>query len=853
MKRPLFIIALSFLIGTILGAYVNKCMLLIYVIGFLGIIFTLVLLFSNNNRHKKQIISILILATILISFTYTVLENNKYNNICNKLNEKEITLEAVVCSSIKETDYTYQVTIRVLKIENSKFKNTQLNLMSKKGKDKTQINKLQYGNKIKVIGTFNKAEEARNYKGYSYSDYLKTKKIFGNMNCDNLENITVSAKNKENIINTSIYKISSILKENTEKILPKDEAGLLQGILLGDSSKISNEIKENFKDCNLSHMLAVSGAHLSYLIIAINLIFNKNKIGIRNNYIISIIIIIIFMLITGMSPSVVRAGICTIISIISTLLYRKQDSITTISIALLYTLIKNPFSIFDIGMQLSYAGTVSLILFYPEVQRKFLKNKKEEKVNKIKINKNLTTNGKISNTNNKENKGRYGLKDNVIEKIKNYVLDTSLVTICANILIMPIIIYNFNIISLNFIISNLATSQFLGFSIILGMLTVLTSLISIKLAKLLAIPLKILLGIIIKITNNIAKLPYANIIVITPHLVTIIIVYVVIFLAYFCIKKNKNPIKIIKKYQKKLIVILLIITITGGMLDIYNLNIQELQVYFVDVGQGDCTYIKTPTNKTILIDGGGSRDSSKYDVGEKVLLPYLLDRRVNKLDYIIVSHFDADHCQGLEAVLNTIKVKNIVVCKQATVSKLYQEIINICKKKKVNIIVTKRGQKLTIDKYVYFNILHPGDIMLDDGKGGLNANAIVAKMYYKEKFSILFTGDIEEDAEKELVKIYGNKLKCNILKVAHHGSKTSSTSEFLECVKPKIALIGVGKNNKFGHPNEGVLERLKNIYAHIYRTDQCGEISLKINKQLKYKITTYINKMNENKLKTIIY
>ncbi len=150
------------------------------------------------------------------------------------------------------------------------------------------------------------------------------------MNCDNLENITVGAKNKENIINTSIYKLSSILKENTEKILPKDEAGLLQGILLGDSSKISNEIKENFKDCNLSHMLAVSGAHLSYLIIAINLIFNKNKIGIRNNYIISIIIIIIFMLITGMSPSVVRAGICTIISIISTLLYRKQDSITTV-------------------------------------------------------------------------------------------------------------------------------------------------------------------------------------------------------------------------------------------------------------------------------------------------------------------------------------------------------------------------------------------------------------------------------------------------------------------------------------------------------------------------------------------
>lgn len=128
-------------------------------------------------------------------------------------------------------------------------------------------------------------------------------------------------------------------------------------------------------------------------------------------------------------------------------------------------------------------------------------------------------------------------------------------------------------------------------------------------------------------------------------------------------------------------------------------------------------------------------------------------------------------------------------------------------------------------------------------KDGLNANAIVAKLYYKTKkkdFTILFTGDIEEDAEKELVKIYGNKLKSDILKVAHHGSKTSSTYEFLQEVKPKIALIGVGEGNKFGHPNLGVIERLKQINAQIYRTDYNGEISIVVNSDGKYRINTMI-------------
>ena len=185
-------------------------------------------------------------------------------------------------------------------------------------------------------------------------------------------------------------------------------------------------------------------------------------------------------------------------------------------------------------------------------------------------------------------------------------------------------------------------------------------------------------------------------------------------------------------------------------------------------------------------------------------------------------------------------MKNIIIGKQASICKEFEKIMEMCRKKKVKVINVKRGGKINIDKSLYFEILHPSDKMLDDGKGGLNANAIVAKMYYKTKnkktFTMLFTGDIEKDAENELVKEYGEDLKVNILKVAHHGSKTSSISEFLQLAMPETAIIGVGKRNTFGHPNEGVMKRLQEIKAKIYRTDLNGEITITVDKKGKYKI-----------------
>ena len=248
---------------------------------------------------------------------------------------------------------------------------------------------------------------------------------------------------------------------------------------------------------------------------------------------------------------------------------------------------------------------------------------------------------------------------------------------------------------------------------------------------------------------------------------------------------------------------------------------KNLKIYFVDVGQGDSTLIITPLNKKILIDGGGT-EFGDYNVGEKTLMPYLLARRIRKIDYIIISHFDTDHCQGLLYIMQEMRVHNVIIGKQYEENDNYKKFINIIKEKNIKVKVVEAGSRINIESELYFDVLWPDSDNIIT-QNAINNNSLVCKLVYK-KFSILFTGDIEKIAEKAIIAKYKNQLKSTVLKVAHHGSKTSSTMEFINAVNPKYALIGVGKNNKFGHPADITIQNLKAKNVQIYRTDEMGEI-----------------------------
>lgn len=239
--------------------------------------------------------------------------------------------------------------------------------------------------------------------------------------------------------------------------------------------------------------------------------------------------------------------------------------------------------------------------------------------------------------------------------------------------------------------------------------------------------------------------------------------------------------------------------------------------------------ITTKKGKMILIDGG--EDNS-------ILLPYLLDKGIKKIDYVIISHFDSDHYAGIGPILGKIKINNLIISKQSEKSVEFEEFIKLAYKHKTNIVTVGAGNKLEVDEETNINILWPNEDSLKNMD--LNDNSIVAKINYKET-TILCTGDISQDVEKILLDTYKNNvLEADILKVAHHGSNTSSSIEFLEEVKPKISLIGVGKNNKFGHPTEEVIESLKKVGSKIYRTDESGEINIFIDEKGRIKLKRFL-------------
>lgn len=692
----------------------------------------------------------------LIGNTQVLYLKNKYLEIY-KDDKSIISATAVVIKGPSEGEYNYKYTV---KARTGKYKNKKFIVYINKKNKKL----LEYGDLIEIKGEYSAPEVARNYKGFDYSQYLKTLNIYGTIK---VEESKIINKNQLSPILISINNIKEKMIDNANRNMPKRTANLLLGILIGERDNIQEDIIESFRTANLSHILAVSGAHTSYIILGITYLISKSKTPKRIGYIITIINLLIFIIITGASYSVVRACIMAIVVIGAKICYRKENFFTSICISLIIILIQNPFAINDIGLKLSFMGTAGIVILNKSITNFFIKL-----------------------------------------KIKQKIAEALSVTFSAQLMIMPITILNFNTISLTFFISNILASPLLGIIIIFGFISIFISSILNPISKILFLILHIFLELLILVSKVTEKIPGSSILVRTPNILFAIVYYILIlfFNYFFVIKQNptrrfhKKIIKIItikniKNAFKVIAVVFLIMLLLTRIVRIIN---PTLKIYFIDIGQGDSTLIVTPKNKKILIDGGEGKTN--------VLFQYLLDRRINKIDYIIISHFDSDHCNGLIEIIEKMRVENIVMSKQSKESQEYKKILEIIKQKNIKVSSVKAEDKIIIEKNLYTKILNPAEkFEFQD----LNNNAIVAKLVYKN-FSMLFTGDIEK-AEENLAKKYKNELKSTILKVAHHGSKTSTSEKFLKYVEPQIALIGVGENNKFGHPNQITIEKLKNI------------------------------------------
>ena len=602
MKRPILTATIGFLIGILGGLYLNMVLFIF--------LFNLTIVIARYIQDKKIIriiklwlnksVIILLIVTVVFGYGYIYYIENTYKKIYMLSGKVEI--EGIVVSEpiINEYNKTYE--LKVHKINNKKISPKKFSfIVDKKQKD------LEYGACIYCTGEYIKPNSRRNFKGFSYENYLKTKKNYGTIRA--IEKSKTKYKNKISIVRRLSYSLKMKIINSTGTIFTKEEEGGVLGIILGNTENITDETKDAFSGSSLSHLLAVSGAHISYIVLGLTTFFRKLRIPKKINYILTAILLIFYLFVIDFTASATRAVIMTIFLLLQIVFCRKQDLATTISFSLCIILLENPYKILDVGLLLSYLGTLGIIIIFNKIKSKDKK---------------------------------------LIDKLK----DMCILTISAQVLILPVMAICFNTISFTFIISNLIASIIIGPIIIFGFILILISFFNMYISKIFAKPYIVLLKVLINVANYSSKIPISRIYVKTPYMISIILYYlfIAILIIIFEIQKSNRKFikeklqsiltcikyKILKNKKSLCVCIALIIFISIFINQIPS----GLKIYFIDVGQGDSTLIVTPLNKTILIDGGGNESSN---VGKNILLPYLLDRRIRKLDYVFISHFDTDH------------------------------------------------------------------------------------------------------------------------------------------------------------------------------------------------------------------
>lgn len=665
------------IIGILTGLYLEFTLSM--VLYFLLLLFCLFIL-------KAKKLEILISMCLLIAFNlYTSSLINSYD--CRYIDVSSIEGEFEIVSYRAIKDYYDKYIVKSK--EGNKFI-----LYLPHGDE------LKKGTLISLSGEFSLPDLARNTGGFNYRRYLNSQKIYGIIRA---KNYYVSNLAKFNLI----YYIQDEIYKSFARLFPKDEMGLIIGMMIGETKDISEDVLENFKTTGITHLIAVSGSNVVYVVVLVQFLFKK-FFGKQATYFISIFFLILFMLISGASASVCRATLMIILSICADIFFLKSDTFSNILTSAFVLILLNPLVIYDVGFILSFGGTLGIVLLSKDFTRLFKRL------------------GKLN--------------------------ETLSVTCSAQLILAPIMMYYFNTFSILSIVTNIIVVPISGSITILGFVVFIISKISFPIAKLIANSLYVLATFTIWVADMFSKIPFSLIRTVTPNVFEIFLFYFVVF--YFANLKvrgkkyrfigeaQNNETKVTKMLAniRPIWVIAFIVIFVFSEIIYYKIPRNYLDISCIDVGQGDSVLIETDSRKFILIDGGGNEN---YDVGENILLPYLLDRRALNIDTIFSSHSDADHLNGIITALENMHVNNVVIGKGALG---YEKVYRIAESKNVKVIEVQKGDVLEIGNLV-FEVLSPS-MELDNNN--VNDYSLVFRLIYGKK-SMLFTGDISAVAERQVI------------------------------------------------------------------------------------------------------
>ncbi|MBU0672220.1 MAG: DNA internalization-related competence protein ComEC/Rec2, partial [Candidatus Margulisbacteria bacterium] len=640
----------------------------------------------------------------------------------------------------------------------------------------SKAGRIEYGDKIEVKGKIEDLESLVNPGLLSYADFLNNQGI----NCQ-----LRSTRSPPELLHRGggnpLVRLSILLKNKLivvpQKTMPEPYATLLASIVFGSkASRTPVEIKETYKRAGVAHLLVASGMHLGILIGVCLIIVRSARLPLWLAVLITTIVNFLYALMTGFGPSILRAAIMAEIMLVGLLFEREKEVYTSLSLAAFIILLFNPKCLFDVGFQLSFAATCSLVYVAPVIGEK--------------------------------------LK----AFVPTFVATTLSVAVSPVFVSVPITLFHFSQASLIGILTNIILLPWVGFIVVLGFISTVLGAIFLPLGELVNGANLILLWAADRIITALASLPFAQVFLAPPKLPIIIGYYLGLAGLVEILRRGRLP----KTTKFRVAVVSLIVCSILLWTAALSLATGGLTITVLDVGQGDAILLENPSGEKILIDG------AERKMGERVIVPFLQKNGIRKLDLVILTHPHEDHLGGLPPVLSKIKVEAVFDPGFNYDSQTYRRFLDLIKRNKIKYHLARAGQTIDFGKRLKGSILHPTLPFVDEN---VNNASVVLRLQYGE-FSMLFTGDNEQEGEAKILETFPpSYLSTTILKVGHHGSSTSTSSGFLSAVNPQIAVISCGRHNKFRHPHPTTLKKLAAAGIKIYRTDNQGAIVIKTNGQ----------------------
>lgn len=650
------------------------------------------------------------------------------------------------------------------------------------------------------VACFVRLKEIRNFNnpgGFDYCRYLAFQGIRASASVSKRSHVIRLHPSKGwwlgHSIDRSRRRVSRLIEQAASKE-PREVQGIMKALLVGDRSYVSPQMRDVFSRIGTAHLLAISGLHIgivaSLAFFCFRFILSRSERillagwSTKGAALLSLFPVVFYGLLAGMSPATQRAVIMVVVFLAALVFEQERDSLNTLALAALVVLIINPTALFAISFQLSF-GAVFAILHVVE---------------HVGFAREL----------------RQGPRT-LFKRIAFFLL----ISAAAILGTVPITLYYFNQISLIGILTNCFMVPLIGFMVVpLGLLAILLLPLSATVAMWVMKGGVIILECGLGLAIFFSKWPFAAFRTITPTLIEIAVYYV---LAWTLLNRGRTN-------RTKLILIglalVVIVDVSYWVCQRYGRN--ELRMTAIDIGQGSSSLMELPGGPCVLVDGGGFYNN-RFDVGSRIIGPFLWKRKIATVDILVLSHPDPDHLNGLLFIARHFHVREVWMNLEPADTQPYREFLDIISRKGIRVVGPQDLLRPRVINGVQFQVLHPPVGFLDRKSQEIwrtpNNNSLVLKVSFQD-ISFLLPGDIEAEAERELSALDCRTLKCDLLLVPHHGSRSSSTPRFLECVDPDVAVVSSGWKNRFGFPHPQVLKRYKALGCQVFRTSQQGAITI---------------------------